>query len=305
MRMNAPGRKPASSPGHLRHVMLLVVLAAVWGSSFMAIKVGVGTIPPLTLTAGRLVLAAALLYAFIRLGGHALPAPGPVWGQFLLIAVFGNGLPFALISWGEVRIDSGLAAILMAIMPLTTLVLAHLFVAAERMTAPRVLGVVLGFGGVVVLVGPDALAGLGGDVLRQLAVAGGAVCYAVAAIVARRLPPSDPAVCSAAVMICASLAVVPVALAVEEPWTVSPSAASLLALAYLGLAATAAASIVFFVLIAARGATFLSFINYLIPVMGVVWGVVLLDERLSSQGLAALVLILAGVAIASVRPRRR
>jgi drug/metabolite transporter (DMT)-like permease len=225
-----------------------------------------------------------------------------VWIICFWIGAFGNALPFSLIGWGEVRIDSGLAAILMAVMPLATLVLAHLFTDDERMNGWRATGVLLGLAGVVVLIGVDALAGLGDDVWRQFAVAGGAVCYAIATIFTRRLPPAEPAPRGAAVMICASLQMVPLAILVERPDTIAPSADSLIALAYLGIVATAAATIVYFVLVAARGATFFSFINYLIPVVGVAWGLIFLNEHLSPQSIAALVLILAGIAIANRGP---
>ena len=281
------------------HYFMLVLLATVWGTSFAAIKIGVETISPISLATARILIAAVVLYGFLLVRGLSLPRGLRTWNHCFWIGVFGNALPFTLIGWGEVRIDSGLAAILMAVMPLATLVLAHVFTTDERMNGRRVIGILLGLAGVVVLIGADALARLGDDVWRQLAVAGGAVCYAIATIITRRMPPSDPTERSAAVMICASLQMMPFAVLLENPLAVVPSADSLVALAYLGIIATAVSAIVYFALIDARGATFFSYINYLIPIVGVAWGLAFLDEKLSLQSIAALCLILAGIAIAN------
>jgi len=284
--------------------LLLILLASLWSSSFAAIKIGVGTIPPLTLAAGRIAVAAAVLYALIALRGQRLPRSARLWALFFLIGVTGNALPFTLIAWGEERIDSGLAAILMAVMPPATVLLTHVFTRDERLTAPKLIGVAMGFAGVVLLIGPEVLRGLGGQAGRQLAVAGGAVCYAVTFTIARFVPPSPPAVRSAAVMICASVQIIPLARLVDQPWALSPSPGSVAALVYLGLLPTALATIIFFQLISARGATFVALNNYMIPVLGVIWGAAFLGERISLQALGALALILIGIGVTNLRPRR-
>ncbi len=284
--------------------MLLILLASLWSSSFAAIKIGVGTIPPLTLAAGRIAVAAAVLYALIALRGQRLPRSARLWALFFLIGITGNALPFTLIAWGEERIDSGLAAILMAVMPPATVLLTHVFTRDERLTAPTLIGVAMGFAGVVLLIGPEVLRGLGGQAGRQLAVAGGAVCYAVTFTIARFVPPSPPAVRSAAVMICASVQIIPLALLLDQPWALSPSPGSVAALVYLGLLPTALATIIFFQLISARGATFVALNNYMIPVLGVIWGAAFLGERISLQALGALALILIGIGVTNLRPRR-
>lgn len=299
-----PGRTAISSSGTYRHLLLLILLAALWSSSFAAIKIGVGTIPPLTLAAGRIAVAAAVLYALIAVRGQRLPRSARLWALFFLIGVTGNALPFTLIAWGEERIDSGLAAILMAVMPPATVLLTHVFTRDERLTAPKLIGVAMGFAGVVLLIGPEVLRGLGGQAGRQLAVAGGAVCYAVTFTIARFVPPSPPAVRSAAVMICASVQIIPLALLVDQPWALSPSPGSMAALVYLGLLPTALATIIFFQLISARGATFVALNNYMIPVLGVIWGAAFLGERISLQALGALALILIGIGVTSLRRRR-
>ena len=270
----------------------------------MFIKIAVVSIPPLTLAAGRVALAAAVLYAFIRLSGKRMPRLGRNWTLYFTVAFFGNSLPFTLIGWGEEHIDSGLAAILMAVMPLATLLLAHVFVKDEPLTMNKLIGIAVGFTGVVVLVGPDVLKGLGSDALRQGAVAGGALCYAVATITARLLPEAPPAVRAASVLMWSAVQIVPTALILDAPWLLIPSVGSLASAVYLGLFPTALATIIYFYLISARGASFIAFNNYLVPVFGVMWGTALLGERVSMQELIALALILGGIATSGVVGRK-
>jgi drug/metabolite transporter (DMT)-like permease len=294
------GRRP------LLHWLLLAALVAMWGSSFMFTKVAVSALPPETVVAGRLVIAAAGLTALLFALGKALPGGRRLWLFFLALAVLGNALPFWLISWGQQRIDSGLAGILMAIMPLTTLVLAHFFVAGERLSPIRLAGFVLGFIGIVVLVGPDALLELevGGTVLlSELAVLGGAVCYAINTIVARRRPDSDPLVAGAGVMILASAIMVPLALAGGAPAIAAIPATAALAVAVLGVVSTALATVVYFKLVTAAGPTFLSLVNYLIPLWAVVVGMIFLGETPEWRALAALGLILSGIALSEAKRR--
>ncbi|MDA1090568.1 MAG: EamA family transporter [Proteobacteria bacterium] len=289
----------------VRHLALLFALALIWGSSFMAIKIGVETIPPMTLAAGRVVFATLLLWGFAGIQGLALPRGGRIWFYCFLIGIIGNGLPFTLINWGEEKIDSGLAAILMAVMPLATVVMAHFFTAGDRMTQAKLLGVACGFGGVVILVGPEALKGLGGDFWRQLATAGGAICYAIAAILTRNMPAAPLIARSAAVMIAASVMMVPLSLIFDAPWTLAPSTEALLAGAYLGLFPTAVATIILFHLLKSRGASFIAPVNYLIPVFGVLWGIVALGEEVSPRAVLALSVILVGMAVAQYQRRPR
>ena len=162
-----------ASPNMGRDLALLVLLATMWGSAFVFIKLGVATVPPFTLAAARIMLALVLMLAYLRLRRLRLPR-GRVWLVFALLGLVGNVAPFVLISWGEIIIDSALAAILMAVGPLFTVLLAHAFTGDERLTPLKLLGVLIGLSGVVVLIGADALAGLGDNVAAQLAVTAGA-----------------------------------------------------------------------------------------------------------------------------------
>ncbi|MBI2291733.1 MAG: EamA family transporter [Betaproteobacteria bacterium] len=284
---------------------LLAALVAMWGSAFLFIKLGVATVPPATLAASRLALGAATLYAVMRWRGLALPPAGSRWLSFGALAIVGNCIPFYLIGWGQQVIDSALAGILMAIMPLATLLLAHFllahfFVAGERMTANRALGFSLGFVGIVVLMGPAALAGLGGSLLAvtaQAAVLAGALCYAANSVMARRLIETDILVASTAVLIVATIAIVPVALILDRPWTLAPSMGSAVAIVWLGVGPTALATLLYFTLIASAGPTFMSLVNYLSPMVALLAGVTLLGEHPGASAIAGLGLILLGIAL--------
>jgi len=269
----------------------------------MAIKVAVGTVPPVTMTAARMIIGAGLLLGVLLVKKERLPVIWSFWGPCFVLGLVGNGLPFTLIAWGEVRVDSGLAAILMAVMPLDTVLLAHFFSAGERLTTPRAVGIAIGFSGVVILVGPEAVKGLGGDVWHQLSVSGGAICYAIAAVYTRRLPSAPLLPRAVGVTICAALQMVPLALIADWPLQAVPIGWSLVSVIYLGLVPTAIATLIYFNLIAARGAGFFAFINYLIPVMGVLWGMAVLGEVLHPAGMAALATILLGLFVANWRRR--
>jgi len=285
----------------MRDVGLLFVLAVMWSSSFTAIKVGVETLPPTTLAMLRVVVGAVILYAWLKIKGHRLPTDTRVWGTFFLIGLFGNAIPFVLINWGEQKIESGLAAILIATMPLVTLLLGRIF-SDEILNTRRLLGVLCGFGGVVFLIGPEELLGLGGDVLRQLAVAVAAVCYAIAAILFRKLPHAKPLEQGSGVLIASAILLIPAAFIADQPWAIDYTVESVAIFVYLGAFPTALATLLLVVVIASRGATFLSLNNYMIPIMGVLWGYLFLGEVISQEATISLVLIVLGIVIAGVGP---
>ena len=288
---------PSPNPRDWSH---LVLLSFMWGTSFLFTRIALGTLPPVTVVAARLVLGAVVLLGLLRVAGHRLPRGTTIWVWYFVLGLLGNALPFTLITWGQERIDSGLAAILLAVMPLGTLVLAHLFVAGESMTRAKTAGFCIGFAGLVVLVGPDALRELGGgssSIGRQLAVVAGALCYSANAIVARRLPPHAAVVNTAGSILMATLLMVPIALIVDRPWTLGASVEVAVALGWLGIVSTAVASVVYFRIIASAGPTFLALINYLIPLVAVVGGMVVLGEELPPHALVALAIILGGIGV--------
>lgn len=296
----APG---AYGPILPSHIVMLMILATVWGSSFMVSKIGVQHMSPMQLTALRLVVAAAAMVLVTVVTRVGIPRGAKLWVFCFVLAFFGNSLPFFLISWGVEAIPSGLAAILMAVMPLTTLVLAHFFTPGDRLKTAKLVGVLFGFAGVIVLVGPDALAGLGGEVARQLATAGGAVCYAVSVIIAQRTPPAPLVGRATLVLVFSVVQTVPLALYLAD-WSLPEiTFESFWPGLYLGLFPTALATLVLYKLINEREPSFVAFQNYLVPVMGVFWGALLLDEAVTVQAVSALGLILFGIYLANRRSR--
>jgi drug/metabolite transporter (DMT)-like permease len=276
----------------------------MWGSSFMFNKLGVATVPPLTLVAGRLTVGALTLLVLLYAKGVRLPPPGPIWLAYGVLGIVGNALPFFLITWGQQVVDSALAGILMAAMPLATLVLAHFLVQGERMTAARVTGFALGFLGIVFLMEPAAAAGMGGaalQVISQLAVLGGALCYSANSIMARLMIKTDFLLAAAGTLLVSALLVLPLAIAFDRPWNVQPSPSSISAIVWLGVGPTAIATILYYRLISSAGPTFMSLVNYLSPAIAVFLGVTLLGEHPGVNAYAGLVLILTGIALSQWR----
>jgi drug/metabolite transporter (DMT)-like permease len=284
---------------------LLVALGAVWGSSFLLIKLAVATIPPVTVASGRIAVGALVLALIVAARRECWPRTPRSWLLLAIMGVIGNVIPFSLINWGEVRIDSGLAAILMSTVPLATILLAPAFVRDEPITAGKLIGVGLGMAGVAVLIGPGVLLGAHGELLAEIAVTTAALCYAVNGLVARQLPPMPVEVISAGTLLSATIAGLPLCLAVDRPWEIAPSALSLAALVGLGIVNTAGGYLLLFKLVVRAGAGFASLNNFLVPLFGVLWGVLLLSERPSPQALLGLLLIFAGLAAVRLWPGRR
>ena len=287
---------------------MLLSLTAMWGSAFMLTKIAVGSLSPSLVVAGRLVVACLLLIVAALFITRRLPAGRRLWLFYLLIALFGYALPFSLISWGQSHIDSGLAGILMAVVPLVTLGFAHYTIPGERMTARRAGGFLLGFIGVVVLTGPVAI-DTGTDWQRQLlpmlAVLGGAVSYAVSAILTRLRPTSDALSSAAATTLIATLLMVPFGLQSSEVARLPElNATPLLAVISLGIFSTAIAAIVYFRLVTRAGPAFVSQLSYFIPLWAVAVGVLFLDESLQVTHFYALLLILSGILIAQLQRQR-
>lgn len=284
--------------------LLLAVLTATWGSSFLVTKLALGVLGSAQVVSARLVLAALVLVPLAWLAGRRWPRGARTWVFYGLIAVIGNLLPFSLIAWGQRAIDSGLAGILMAIMPLATLGLAHVFIPGEGLTRWRAGGFLLGFVGVLVLLGPAALAapGGGGEILvAMLAVLAGALCYGVSSILARLQPGQDPLTTAASVLTLAALGSLPAGLAAPLPPLAAWSWLTVGAVLFLGFVATAFAMLLYFRLIRSAGPGFTSQLNYLIPLWAVGIGIAFLGEQPGANHLAGLMLILGGVLVARVR----
>ncbi len=283
---------------------LLLALVAMWGSAFMFTKLGVATVAPASLVAARVILGTLTLLVLLYAYGLRLPRLGPVWGAYTVMAMIGNVLPFYLITWGQQVVDSALAGILIGVMPLGTLVLAHFLVQGERMTGNRCAGFVLGFIGVVFLMEPAAVAGPHGSTLQvvsQLAVLCGALCYAANSVLARRLVKSNFLVAATGTLLVSSVLVLPLALLAHTPSAIEPELLSIASIVWLGIGPTGVATICYFKLISSAGPTFMSIVNYLSPAVAVLLGVTLLGEELGLTAYAGLGLILAGIGLSQWR----
>jgi drug/metabolite transporter (DMT)-like permease len=275
----------------------IVLLAMVWGLSFFLTEICLRDLHPLTVAAARVATAAVALLAIVRLSGHRLPDRLADWAPLALMGLVNNALPFSLIMWGQTRIDSGLASILNATTPLFAFVLAHFLTSDERMTRRGGFGIAVGFLGAVLVIGPGALAGLGGESLGQFAVLGAAVCYASAGIYGRRLGHLPPMVAAAGMTTASALIMLPLAAVLDRPWTATPDGATWIALATLGLVSTAFAYILYFRILASAGATNVLLVTFMVPVTALLLGTLVLGERIGATALLGMALIFAGLAV--------
>lgn len=287
---------------------MLLALAVMWGSAFTLTKVAVGGLPAELVVAGRLCIACLLLIPTAAAIARRPKVTLKLTAFMVLIAVFGYALPFSLVSWGQRFIDSGVAGILMAVMPLATLGLAHAFIPGERITRYRAGGFLAGFAGVGMLMGPSAWRALidgHTQLLPMLAVLGGAFSYAVSSILARLRPDGDAVFTAAATISVAAAVMAPTALLHAAPGTLSaigrPEA---VAVGLLGVFSTAVAAIIYFKLVKAAGPAFVSQLNYLIPLWAVGSGILFLDEQPRPSHLYALALILGGILVTQLEHMR-
>ena len=288
----------------LRELGLLVLLSCLWGSSYTLIKIGIETIPPITLIAARTAIAGAILVMILYARGLRLPSSSQLWKGFALQAILNSVVPFTLIAWAEHHIDAGLAVVLNSLTPVFTFLLTLLITRHESISTRKLFGVVLGLVGTVAMIGMEALNGLGSVVLAQLAVVVATVFYAGAAIFGKSFKDIDPVVPAAGSLICGTVMLFPVSMMVDRPWALEPSMASLLALVGLSVFSTAAAFTIYFRLMRTLGSLGATAQAYLRVPIGVAIGVVFLGEQLHVTTVIGLVCILTGV-VAMTLPKRR
>lgn len=280
------------------HWILLAILTLLWGSAYAFIKHAVVFLPPTALILVRIAVAAVILLGWAVFRGRRMPALNDIrWLWFAALGLFGNTLPFFLISWGQQSLDSALTGILVAVMPLITLVLAHFLVPGERMTLMKIAGFLVGFVGVVILMGPAALEGLGGpSLVSQAAVLAAAACYSINAILARLLPETSPSVSGAGMLIMAALIALPFG-AVELIQAQNVPVSAWASVLWLAVAPTAIASVMLMHVARTAGPGFLAIVNYLTPVAAVITGMII-GETIGWVTLLALAIILSGVWLA-------
>lgn len=279
--------------------VMLVVLSVLWGGSFFFNGVAVRELPPLTIVLARVGIAALVLWAVLAVLRVRMPRVRGLWLVFLGMGLLNNVVPFALFVWGQHHIASGLAAILNATTPLFTVVVAHLMTPDERLTPGKAAGVVVGLVGVVVMLGTDLLAGLGVGFAAQVACLAAALSYAFAGVFGRRFRRMGvPPLATATGQVTAStLVMLPLALAVDQPWTLPPPGLGTWgALIGIGVLSTALAYVLYFRILAAAGATNLLLVTFIIPVSAIMLGSLVLGERLEAKHFVGMALIGLGLA---------
>ena len=277
----------------------LVGLSALWGSSYLFIKIALeGHVAPAEIVLGRLLMAAAVLYLVARAQGLRLPRSGRAWRAFAVMGLVGTAAPFSLISWGETQIDSSLAAILNATVPIATVLLAHFWTRDERLTVGRVAGVLIGFAGVMVLAGNAALGGHSDALLGVLALLLSSVCYGIAAIFARgAFRGVPPVVASTGQMLLGALFMAVPGAAATLSARQAPAPGALAAVAALALLGTVGAYLLYYRLLLRVGPTRTSLTTYLLSAFAVVYGALFLHEAITVRLLIGFALIVLGVVV--------
>ena len=287
-----------------KELALLLVLSTLWGASYSFTKIGVETIPPLTLIAARTLIAGTILVAIIQWRGLMLPGEASTWRRFLFQACLNSVVPFTLIAWAQQTVDAALATILNSTSPVFTFLLSLLVARHEPVTSLKLFGVAAGVAGICLIVGVQALGGIGQALWSQLAIVAATVCYAGAAIFGKGFKGLDPIMPAAGSMICAAAVLVPASLIADRPWTLSPSMESILALLALSVFSTALAFAIYFRLLQTLGSIGTTAQAYLRVPIGVAIGVMLLGEKLSSTGMIGLLFVIAGVAAMTIPARK-
>jgi drug/metabolite transporter (DMT)-like permease len=283
---------------------LLLALATLWGASYTFIRIGVATIPPITLIACRTLIAGLLLLAIMRWRGVRMPVDAATWRRFLFQACLNSVIPWTMIAWGERTLDAGLATILNSTAPIFTFFLTLAITRHEAVTSRKLLGVLAGMAGICLIVGVQVLSGFGEELTAQIVMVLAAIAYAGAAILGRGFRDLDPMVPAAGSLLCGAAILIPVSLVVERPWTLQPSTSSMLALLALAVFSTALAFVIYFRLIRTLGSVGTTAQAYLRVPIGVAVGVVFLGEQLSSTAWIGLACVVIGVAAMTIPARK-
>ena len=277
---------------------VIMLLSLLWGGAFFMIELGLRGFPPITLVFLRMALAVPPMLLILKVMGHRLPGDLKSWRQLFILGTINAALPFILFFWGQTQIDSGLASILNATTPLWGVVTAHFLTRDEKATPARVVGVFLGLAGITVMVGTDALGGMSGNVLAQIACLAATFFYALAAVYARTLSQSTltPLVVATGQVITAALIMLPIMLAVDQPWTLpTPGWDAWAGAIGLAVPSTAIAYVFYFRLIDKAGASNAMLVAFIMPVIAVVLGVAALGETIEPKEAAGAVLIALGL----------
>lgn len=287
-----------------RELALLLLLATLWGASYTFIRVGVATIPPMTLIAARTAIAGIMLWAVMLWRGMRLPSDAANWRRFLFQACLNSVIPWTLLAFGERTLEAGLATILNSTSPIFTVLLSLAVSRREALTPRKLVGVVTGMAGISLIVGVQALGGFGQQLMAQILTVLAAVCYAGAAIFGRGFKNLDPIAPAAGSLICGAAILIPASLSMERPWMLAPSTSSVLALIALAVFSTALAFVIYFRLIRTLGSVGTTAQAYLRVPVGVAFGVMLLGERPSATAWIGLACVVVGVGAMTIPARK-
>lgn len=280
----------------MKNIILWLILAFIWGSSYFAIKIGVETIAPLTLVASRMLIASVILLFILRVKSLSLPRDAKSWMVLTVSGLMGSIVPFSLISFGELHVESGLAALLMGIAPVVTILLAPLAHKDEKLSKYAFIGIGFGILGLVFLVGPEVLNGFGDHVLGQVSVLGAALCYAFTTLYVRKYATLPALTMGAGSTLIGTVIIVIAAVIFETPSLADmPSLSSFTAVIYLGIFPTALATWIYFYLVPHLGAARMSQINFIVPVVGTFLGIIFLDEAFGLNAFIALLMIITAI----------
>lgn len=295
---------PVAAVNRSTELCLLLILATLWGASYTFIKIGVETIPPVTFIAARTVIGGTILLAVLRWRGVSLPRDFATWRLFLIQACLNSVVPFTLIAWAERSVEAGLATILSSTSPIFVVLLTCLSATAERLPRLRLAGIAAGLAGTLLIVGTQAISGIGEQLAAQLALVAASLCYAGAALFGRNFKGLDPIMPAAGSLLCGAVVLLPLSLMLDRPWTLAPSTESIQALIALSLFSTALAFVIYFRLIARLGSVATTSVAYLRVPTGVLIGILFLGEELAPTAWAGLVLVVGGV-LAMTLPLRK
>lgn len=278
-------------------VAKLIFVGAIWGGAFLFISIALRDFEPISLATWRVTLGAAVLIAVALLIGQKLPTGRRNWRLIFIVGFLNSAVPFFLISWGQQFISSAESALLVAMGTFVSLLLSHFTSEDERINRPRVIGVSIGFIGVMILVFWELLESGTGNLPGQLAVMAAGCSYAISSVVSRRLAHLPMISTSAVTMASACLYMIPLAFMLENPLPADVETASVIALIYLGVVATAFGFTLRFFIIRANGAVFMSQVGYLVPLFGVIWSGLYFADAINLQTLISLGMILLGIAV--------
>ena len=285
-------------------ILLLILLSTLWGASYTFIRVGVETIPPVTLIAARTLIAGLLLIGWMSVSGVAMPRSWAIWKRLFVQAFFNSVIPFTLIAWAEQYVEAGVATILNSTAPVFVFFVTWFLTKHESVTTRKLVGVIAGLLGICLIIGFSALNGLGDQVLPQLAIVAATICYAGAAIYGRSFQGLSPLVPAAGSLIAGAIVLIPISLIFDRPWALQPSFNSTAALLLLSVFSTAIAFVIYFRLIQTLGSVGTTSQAYLRVPIGVAIGAIFLGESLPSTIWMGLGCVVIGVAAMTIPARK-